>query len=137
MPILGSSGAAVDSTPIDAVPSLFTFGNDYLFHVRSLGSGSPCVEAVCRSHNHLTLVRIMMDERATLLEEDSSIRSMYNHPARVIVGVYSNYDINNTSAWWRRRRSRRMTSTSFATLRATIHQNAYTLVHLSISTLIQ
>ena len=87
MPILGSSSAAVDSTPIDAIPSLFTFGNDYLFHVRSLGSGSPCAEAVCRSHYHLTLVHIMMDERATLLEEDSSIRLMYNHPARVIVGV--------------------------------------------------
>ena len=87
MPILGSSSAAVDSTPIDAIPSLFTFGNDYLFHVRSLGSGSPCAEAVCRSHNHLTLVHIMMDEHATLLEEDSSIRSMYNHPARVRVGV--------------------------------------------------
>ena len=35
------------------------------------------------------------------------------------------------------RRSRRMTPTAFPTLRATIHQNAYTLVHLSISTLIQ
>ena len=45
---MGSS-IIVDSTPIDAIPSLFTFGADYLCHVRSLGSGSACAEAVCKS----------------------------------------------------------------------------------------
>ena len=72
-PILGSSSAVVDSTPIDDIPSLFIFGADYLCHVRSLGSGSPCAEAVCRSTQPPHSSNIMMDERATLLEEDSSL----------------------------------------------------------------
>ena len=87
MPILGSSSAAVDSTPIDAIPSMFTFGADYLCHVRSLGSGARARRPYVGLHNYLILEHTMMDERATLLEEDSSIRSIYNHPALLIVGI--------------------------------------------------
>jgi hypothetical protein len=61
---------------------------------------------------------------------DSSLRSMYGHSELLIVGIWSNYDTNNSLMWRKRWRKRRMRSKTLAKLQSIVHENMWTLVHL-------
>ena len=71
-----------------------------------------------------------MDDCTTHHGGDSSLRSMYSHSVLLIVGIYSNYDTENSPMWRKRKQKHRMRSKILAKLQSIVHENMCTLVHI-------
>ena len=94
---LGSSG--VDSTPIDVIFIVIYDAPLLCYILYSTEAYTLTRRLYFGLHIYLILGYIMMDDCTTHHEGDSSLRLMYSHLVLLIVGIYSNYDTDNSPMW--------------------------------------